>query len=472
MVLISTPKRDDEVDGPRGRKPAPKSKKPSAPTSPRTPAEDEHWSGGAGPSDAQLRAARLRMDEALASIRANESRRAAAVQQRSGVAPILQGSRKNPDLAGNWVRMQEAANATPYNDTTNPEPGSAISPSDTRRAAKRSKAEAIVADNERTQASQRELAKTSRRATRSTHERIADAWNSSRSTIEKYIDQDRAERAKPRDTEERKLKKEDFSKLSNNQRAAVLFNTELVRAIKRDKLEDDGNDSNVRTFLRDLGLADTVSDVSEYVNLQGAVNDVDLVRLDDKDVKRDSAASKRWESGMMGVTSADRFLDARGIASRAAGAAGDAIASKGQLTLRPNDKVKTLRGMGTTPDDETIRHVYGLMVDKQNDYSSDDIAKGIAALNAANGTTITVDDVWDFAAAQAQAAEYADIRNEGRVRSEEGGIFTNKDGQELLTRKRGAKTKDAPMPDLALLDKNGNAIIARSLADIRKKYGI
>jgi hypothetical protein len=194
----------------------------------------------------------------------------------------------------------------------------------------------------------------------------------------------------------------EFAKLTPRQRAAVLFNTGLLRA----KSKDENNDgSEVKDYLSAVGLEDRASDdttLRRYTDLSGAIDDALLKGLKASDEKlQPGVVNLRNDPNRAGAPSAQARLDANTVATAIA----EKLRSEGRL---PGLGVKNA-GFGQSKHDSVLQTAYGIMVDSSVNQTSEDIAQGLAQLNQVNGTNVTPQQLWNFTKVQLDAADYGKI---------------------------------------------------------------
>lgn len=239
-------------------------------------------------------------------------------------------------------------------------------------------------------------------------ERNARLWREANAKAEKDL-AGKPEGAEP--GEVRELSEQEFFALTPRQRAAVLYNTELVQAAAADKKE--GGDSNTREFLTDLDLLNDKTDIDSFLGLDRAIGDSILAKLDDKDMLRQSADAARWARGHAAAapTSTD-FLEDRSAAAVAAGRMADSLLTKGALDVRGGAKLKQVEGLGTGQKSDLLRSMFTTLASKEVEgvTGPDDIVEGLQAVNAQHGTDITPEELWDFAARELEAVSYGRVR--------------------------------------------------------------
>ena len=270
--------------------------------------------------------------------------------------------------------------------------------------------------------------------------RSAAAWRDSLAKIEKEYGRDKKD-----DTSERKLTDEEFRNLTTKQRAAVLYNTELLRSVNADVKNNafasyaDSTQapvSQTRAFVDSLGL--NSSDLRGYANLDNAISDGVLLKLEDPRAVVDSADSVRWARGRRDAASdSARFLRTRHQSEKAISAVLKAVQA-GKMSLNPQAKATGLEE--GTPGGAVLRRAYSFMVDKNDKLDEELIAAGLEQMNAQAGTKVTLQDLWDFTNMQLEAVRYA---------------------------KAGVKKgTEVPVPVYE------EGITPMSVAEIRKRYGL
>ena len=209
----------------------------------------------------------------------------------------------------------------------------------------------------------------------------------------------------------REMTQQDFEKLSPRQRAAVMYNSQLVRTVEKD--QEKGESKRTEKFLSDLGVA-VGNDIDEFLQLDRAIDNSIISILDSKDAKQDSASSMRYARREDDAKRAFGFDRATGFSSRAGEALANNMLARGELSLR-GEKGPTSAGYSDDLRDQALRRGYSLMVDAKTDQTLDDVKQGLATLNEMNGLDITIDELLDFTRLQLDTVSFgrlggADVR--------------------------------------------------------------
>ena len=85
----------------------------------------------------------------------------------------------------------------------------------------------------------------------------------------------------------------------------------------------------------------------------------------------------------------------------------NSLATSGSGTLAGDST--PLPGFGNTVEDAMIQDIYLQMIDSSKNWTTQDIVAGIAADNAAMGTNVTPEQVWDFTRANVEAVEFGSL---------------------------------------------------------------
>lgn len=195
----------------------------------------------------------------------------------------------------------------------------------------------------------------------------------------------------------REMSDEDFLALNPAQRAAVRYNTALEDADNADRAAGPGVSTAKQELLSSIGMADV--DVDAFLRLDRAISDSVLRQLGNVAPAPDMAQP---------TVANERLKDAQAISNAAAATLGTRGAN-GYLGLTGEQQAP---GFSNSADDGVLRQAYDFMVDSQYDpMSGDEIAQGLADLNAANGTSVTPQQLWDFAKIQLDAADFGALSN-------------------------------------------------------------
>lgn len=235
---------------------------------------------------------------------------------------------------------------------------------------------------------------------------------------------------------------EAYAALTPRQKAAVQFNTGLLDASRRD--DEAGNTEATTNFLTQLGLESrSEQELNRFLQLDRLIGDSILAQL------TDSARGERNRSGPHGsmadpqTARADSRLALAGRATdRAALAYADQLRNTGGGF---GAEAAEGSGFGSSDRDKVIQVAYMNMVDSALDLSPQDVAEGIAQLNEHNGTDVTPQEVWDFLAANLDAATY---------------------------QSRGRGEPVAPLPSVDPVTGEPVTITALDVAEIRRRNGL
>ena len=209
----------------------------------------------------------------------------------------------------------------------------------------------------------------------------------------------------------KELTQQDFEKLTPRQRAAVMYNSQLVRTVEKDQAK--GESKRTEKFLTDLGI-EVGNDIDEFLQLDRAIDNNVISILDSKDAKQDSASSMRYARREDDAKRAFGFDRATGFSNRAGEALANNMLARGELSLR-GEKGPTSAGYSDDLRDQALRRGYSLMVDAKTEQTLDDVKQGLATLNEMNGLDITIDELLDFTRLQLDTVSFgrlggADVR--------------------------------------------------------------
>lgn len=237
----------------------------------------------------------------------------------------------------------------------------------------------------------------------------------------------------------REMSEEDYAALSPRQQAAVQFNTGLVGAVQADRGVGVDHSGQTRAFLADLGNVADDTEIREFLSLDRAIGTSILEKLDDIQTNRTSTEALRAARGT-GAPEAQRFANARSDADRAAELLARSLVTAGRPVLGREDQVP---GFGTSPRDLIIQRAYLYMIRDDMELSPQEIAQGLAEMNAAEGTDVSPQDVWEYARANIEGATmYGAGNNPTRV----------------------------PAPEVDPI--TGETISPLDIAEIRRRYGL
>ena len=209
----------------------------------------------------------------------------------------------------------------------------------------------------------------------------------------------------------REMTQQDFEKLTPRQRAAVMYNSQLVRTVEKDQAK--GESKRTEKFLSDLGVA-VGNDIDEFLQLDRAIDNSIISILDSKDAQQNSASSMRYARREDDAKRAFGFDRATGFSNRAGEALANNMLARGELSLR-GEKGPTSAGYSDDLRDQALRRGYSLMVDAKTEQTLDDVKQGLATLNEMNGLDITIDELLDFTRLQLDTVSFgrlggADVR--------------------------------------------------------------
>ena len=248
----------------------------------------------------------------------------------------------------------------------------------------------------------------------------------------------------------REMTQQDFETLSPRQRAAVMYNSQLVRTVEKDQAK--GESKRTEKFLSDLGVA-VGNDIDEFLQLDRAIDNSIISILDSKDARQNSASSLRYARREDDAKRAFGFDRATGFSSRAGEALANNMLARGELSLR-GEKGPTSAGYSDDLRDQALRRGYSLMVDADTEQTLDDVKQGLATLNEMNGLDITIDELLDFTRLQLDTVELAQT-SDRRV------SFTNP-----------TTGKSKPVTGGTRVPVWDDSITPLSVKEIRKRYGL
>ena len=209
----------------------------------------------------------------------------------------------------------------------------------------------------------------------------------------------------------REMTQQDFEKLSPRQRAAVMYNSQLVRTVEKDQAK--GESKRTEKFLSSLDI-EVGNDIDEFLQLDRAIDNSIISILDSKDAQQNSASSMRYARREDDAKRAFGFDRATGFSNRAGEALANNMLARGELSLR-GEKGPTSAGYSDDLRDQALRRGYSLMVDAKTEQTLDDVKQGLATLNEMNGLDITIDELLDFTRLQLDTVSFgrlggADVR--------------------------------------------------------------
>lgn len=204
------------------------------------------------------------------------------------------------------------------------------------------------------------------------------------------------------------MTQQDFEALSPRQQAAIQFNTGLVTASRQDHETRTGTTENTEAFLASVGITPTSErDLNKYLNLEYLISPETIALMDDP------ANAIQTPTSSMGHTPGEitpgqqLVADARKNSEIIAKSISNSLATSGLRTTTGGNA--PIPGFGNTVEDAIIQDVYLQMIDSSKNWTTQDIVEGIAADNAAMGTNVTPEQVWDFTRANVEAVEFGSL---------------------------------------------------------------
>ena len=204
------------------------------------------------------------------------------------------------------------------------------------------------------------------------------------------------------------MTQQDYEALSPRQQAAIQFNTGLVTASRQDRETGTRTTENTEAFLASVGITPTSqSDLNKYLNLEHLISPETIALMDDP------ANGIQTPTSSMGhtpgeITPSQQFVaDARKHSEIIANSISNSLATSGSRTTTGG--AAPIPGFGNTVEDAIIQDVYLQMIDSSKNWTTQDIVAGIAADNAAMGTNVTPEQVWDFTRANVEAVEFGSL---------------------------------------------------------------
>ena len=204
------------------------------------------------------------------------------------------------------------------------------------------------------------------------------------------------------------LTQQEYEALSPRQQAAIQFNTGLVAAARRDHETRTGSTENTEAFLESVGITpDDERDLNRYLNLEYLISPETIALMDDP------ANGIQTPTSSLGhvpgeITPGQQLVsDAREHSVIIGNILSNRLATSGSGTL--TGESTPLPGFGNTVEDAMIQDVYLQMIDSSKNWTTEDIVAGIAADNAAMGTNVTPEQVWDFTRANIESVELGSL---------------------------------------------------------------
>ena len=204
------------------------------------------------------------------------------------------------------------------------------------------------------------------------------------------------------------LTQQEYEALSPRQQAAIQFNTGLVAAARSDHETRTGSTENTEAFLESVGITpDDERDLNRYLNLEYLISPETIALMDDP------ANGIQTPTSSLGhvpgeITPGQQLVsDAREHSLIIGNILSNRLATSGSGTLVGEHT--PLPGFGNTVEDAMIQDVYLQMIDSSKNWTTEDIVAGIAADNAAMGTNVTPEQVWDFTRANIESVELGSL---------------------------------------------------------------
>ena len=204
------------------------------------------------------------------------------------------------------------------------------------------------------------------------------------------------------------LTQQEYEALSPRQQAAIQFNTGLVAASRQDHETRTGTTENTEAFLESVGITpDDERDLNRYLNLEYLISPETIARMDDPANGIQTPTSSLGHVPGEILPGQQLVSDARKHSQIIANNLSNRLATSGSGTLVGEHT--PLPGFGNTVEDAMIQDIYLQMIDSSKNWTTEDIVAGIAADNAAMGTNVTPEQVWDFTRANVEAVEFGSL---------------------------------------------------------------
>ena len=204
------------------------------------------------------------------------------------------------------------------------------------------------------------------------------------------------------------MTQQEYEALSPRQQAAIQFNTGLVAASRRDHETRTGSTENTEAFLESVGITpDNERDLNRYLNLEYLISPETIARMDDPANGIQTPTSSLGHVPGEILPGQQLVSDARKHSQIIANNLSNRLATSGSGTLVGEHT--PLPGFGNTVEDAMIQDIYLQMIDSSKNWTTQDIVAGIAADNAAMGTNVTPEQVWDFTRANVEAVEFGSL---------------------------------------------------------------
>ena len=204
------------------------------------------------------------------------------------------------------------------------------------------------------------------------------------------------------------MTQQEYEALSPRQQAAIQFNTGLVAASRMDHETRTGTTENTEAFLASVGITpDNERDLNRYLNLEHLISPETIALMDDPANGIQAPTSSMGHVPGEILPGQQLVSDARKHSQIIANNLSNSLATSGSRTLAGQNT--PLPGFGNTIEDAIIQDVYLQMIDSSKNWTTQDIVAGIAADNAAMGTNVTPEQVWDFTRANVEAVEFGSL---------------------------------------------------------------
>ncbi len=204
------------------------------------------------------------------------------------------------------------------------------------------------------------------------------------------------------------LTQQEYEALSPRQQAAIQFNTGLVAAARSDHETRTGSTENTEAFLESVGITpDDERDLNRYLNLEYLISPETIALMDDPANGIQTPTSSMGHTPGEITPSQQLVSDAREHSVIIGNIISNSLATSGVGTLVGDQT--PLPGFGNTVEDAMIQDIYLQIIDSSKNWTTEDIVAGIAADNAAMGTNVTPEQVWDFTRANIESAELGSL---------------------------------------------------------------
>ena len=204
------------------------------------------------------------------------------------------------------------------------------------------------------------------------------------------------------------LTQQEYEALSPRQQAAIQFNTGLVAAARSDHATRTGSTENTEAFLESVGITpDDERDLNRYLNLEYLISPETIALMDDPANGVQTPTSSLGHVPGEITPSQQLVSDAREHSVIIGNILSNRLATSGSGTL--TGESTPLPGFGNTVEDAMIQDIYLQMIDSSKNWTTEDIVAGIAADNAAMGTNVTPEQVWDFTRANIESVELGSL---------------------------------------------------------------